>query len=80
MSHHISLLKNNSKKLRCIPHHLMPHHVSPLKIILKIQGNHLIPGHISPLKNNLKNSRKCIIKFKEHATSPYATSSFSIEK
>jgi hypothetical protein len=31
VSHHLFLLKNNSEKLRSIPHHLMPRHISPLK-------------------------------------------------
>jgi hypothetical protein len=51
-------------------HRLMPHHLSLLKIILKIQENYLMPHHISLLKNNSKNSRK----------SPQVTSPFSIEK
>jgi hypothetical protein len=53
-TYHLSLLKNNSKNLSSMPHHLMPCHIFYWKIILKIQENHLIPRHISLLKNNSK--------------------------
>jgi hypothetical protein len=53
MSHHLSLLKNNSENSNS-----MPHHISPLKTNSKIQGNYIISRHISPLKNNSKNSKK----------------------
>jgi hypothetical protein len=52
---HLSPLNNIFENLRSMPHHLMPCHLSSLKIILKIQENHLIPYHLSPFKNNSEN-------------------------
>jgi hypothetical protein len=65
MSCHLSLLKNISKNLRSMSHHLMPHHLSPLKNNSKNQENHLLPHHLS-IENNCKNSKKitwCHITF-----------------
>jgi hypothetical protein len=52
MSCHIFPLKNISENLRSKSHHIMPHHLFLLKIILKIQENQLMSCHLSPLKNN----------------------------
>jgi hypothetical protein len=44
-------------------HQLMPHHLSLLKIILKIQENHLMPHHLSLLKIFLKIQGACHLTF-----------------
>jgi hypothetical protein len=55
MSRYLSPLKNNYENSISMPHHIMSHHISLLKIILKIQENHLMLHHLSLLKNNSKN-------------------------
>jgi hypothetical protein len=55
MLRHISPLKNNSKNSSSMSHHLKPHHLSILEIILKIQENHLMSHQISLLTNNSEN-------------------------
>jgi hypothetical protein len=87
MTYHLSPLKNifeNSRSMSC---YLIPHHLSPLKIILKFQENHLTSCHLSPLKNNSENSSSMshhlsLMKnnSKNSRKSPHAASHFSIEK
>jgi hypothetical protein len=72
---HLSPLKNNSEKSSIIPHHLMPCHISLLKIIIKIQENHLMPHHLSLFKNNSKN-----LSNMPHHISPLKNSSKNARK
>jgi hypothetical protein len=72
---HLSPLKNNSEKSSIIPHHLMPCHISLLKIIIKIQENHLMPHHLSLFKNNSKN-----LSNMPHHISPLKNSSENARK
>jgi hypothetical protein len=92
MSYHLSQLKNISKNLRGMSHHIMPHHTFSLKNNSKIQENHFMSCHLSQLKNNSENSSSMpqhhmpchlfILKnnSKKSRESPRATSIFSIKK
>jgi hypothetical protein len=44
----------------------MSHHISPLKIILKIKENYLMARHLSSIKNNFKNSNSILHHLMSH--------------
>jgi hypothetical protein len=79
MSCYLSPLKNISKNLRNMPHHLSQ--------LIFFQENHLMPYHISPLKKDSENSSSMLRHLslfknnsKNSTKSTHATSPFSIEK